>query len=75
MDIKLLEVTVCKTDTGYSAHIEDVLGVVTTGKTLVNIEKNMYDALNGHLTVMKEDGGEIPDFLQQEYELVFKMDV
>ncbi len=70
-----IDVTICKTDTGFSAHIEEVSGVVTTGKTIDDIKKNMYEALQGHLTAMREDGDPIPEVLQGDYELVFKMDV
>lgn len=70
-----IDVTICKTDTGFSAHIEEVLGVVTTGKTIDDIKKNMYEALEGHLAAMREDGDPIPEVLQGDYELVFKMDV
>ena len=75
MDNKLVEVTVCKTNTGFSAHIEDVLGVVTTGKTIDDIKKNMYNALKGHLTIMLKDGDHIPKALRGDYDLVFKLDV
>jgi len=75
MNSKLLEVTVCKTGTGFSAHIEEVLGVVTTGKTIDDIKENMYNALKGHINVMIEDGDPIPEIVQGEYELVFKIDV
>lgn len=70
-----IDVTICKTNTGFSAHIEEVLGVVTTGKTIDDIKKNMYEALEGHLTAMREDGDSIPEALQGDYELIFKMDV
>jgi predicted RNase H-like HicB family nuclease len=70
-----IEVTVCKTDTGFSAHIEDLLGVITTGKTIYDVKINMYEAVEGHLSAMREDNDPIPESFQGEYELVFKMDV
>lgn len=70
-----IDVTVCKTSKGYSAHIEDIDGIITTGKTLDEVKENMHKAIEGHIEVCKEDGDEIPVLLQDAYSLVFKMDV
>lgn len=70
-----IEVIVCKTDTGFSAHIEEIPGVITTGHTLDEMKGNMYEALAFHLKGMKEDKEPIPEILKGPYELVFKMDV
>ena len=68
-------VSVCKTNSGFSAHIDTLSGVIATGKTLDDIKENMYEALRLHLEGMKEDGELIPVEFQGEYEVLFKMDV
>lgn len=72
---RVVEVLVCKTNKGYSAHINDIPGIAATGKNLDEIKKNMVIALELHLDGMKEDGEIIPDSLKGEYELLFKMDI
>jgi predicted RNase H-like HicB family nuclease len=71
----IVEVSVCKTNTGYSAHIDEIHGVVATGKNLDEIKNNMTEALKLHVKGLKEDGEPLPDFLYGKYELLFKMDV
>ena len=70
-----VEITVCKTGTGFSAHTEALQGVATTGETLDEIKKNMYESISFHLEGMREDGDPIPAEFQGDYELIFKMDV
>jgi predicted RNase H-like HicB family nuclease len=43
-----------------SAYSPDVLGCVSTGDSREEVERNMYDALQGHLSWMLEDGDEMP---------------
>ena len=38
-----------KTETGHSAYVPDIPGVIATGKTMPSIEKNIYEAINFHL--------------------------
>ncbi|MDO9579684.1 MAG: type II toxin-antitoxin system HicB family antitoxin [Bacteroidales bacterium] len=70
-----VRVDVYKTGTGFAAHVEDVPGVITTGKTLDEIKPNMIEALELHIEGMREDGDPIPKCLKGKYELYFKMDV
>jgi predicted RNase H-like HicB family nuclease len=72
---KIVEVLVCKTKTGYSAHIDEIPGIAATGKSLDEIKKNMTEAVELHIKGLKEDGDILPDSLQGEYELLFRMDV
>lgn len=45
----------------YSAYVPDVLGCVTTGKTVAETLNNMREALELHLEGLAEDGQPIPD--------------
>lgn len=43
-----------------SAYSPDLLGCVAVGDSREEVERNMYDALQGHLRWMLSDGDEIP---------------
>lgn len=45
----------------WSAYVPDVPGCVTTGKTREETERNMQEALVGHLALMQESGEPIPE--------------
>ncbi len=49
-----------KTTTGYSAYVPDLPGCITTGPSLPATKKNMQEAIQGHLAVMREFGEPIP---------------
>ncbi len=49
-----------KSETGFSAYSPDVLGCVTTGKTLNQTIVNMKSALAFHLQGLLKDGEETP---------------
>jgi predicted RNase H-like HicB family nuclease len=63
-----------KTNTGYSAYIPDIDGCITVGNTLEETKKNMFDAIDSLIEVYNEDGITLPEILQAEYELNFKID-
>lgn len=57
----------------YGACSDQVLGCVATHKTLDGV-KNAYAAsLGWHLNAMRADGDEIPEILQNDYELIFEL--
>lgn len=45
----------------WSAYVPDVPGCVTTGKTREETERNMREALAGHLALIQESGEPIPE--------------
>jgi predicted RNase H-like HicB family nuclease len=49
-----------KTETGYSAYSPDILGCVSTGSTLEEIEQNMQEAIEFHIDGLRLEGWEIP---------------
>ena len=53
-------VVIEKTQTGYSAYSPDVLGCVSTGATLEEVNKNMQKAIEFHINGLIEEGLEIP---------------
>ena len=72
--MKNVIVTVEKSENNYSACIETLLGCVTTGKTMNELKRNMYEAVEFHLEGMVEDGDDIPEQFNGEYRLVFRFD-
>lgn len=53
-------VVIEKTQTGYSAYSPDVLGCVSTGATLEEVNENMQEAIEFHINGLIEEGLEIP---------------
>jgi len=53
-------VVIEKTQTGYSSYSPDVLGCVSTGATLEEINQNMQEALEFHIDGLIEEGLEVP---------------
>ncbi|MBI9069811.1 MAG: type II toxin-antitoxin system HicB family antitoxin [Salinivirgaceae bacterium] len=72
--MKRLNVVLERTDTGYSAYSNEIPGCAATGKTYDETKKNIVDAIDSHLELLKEFNEEIPEVLQSDYELSFKLD-
>jgi predicted RNase H-like HicB family nuclease len=49
-----------KTASGYSAYVPDLPGCISTGPTLPDTRRNMQEAIQGHLAVLREFGDPIP---------------
>jgi predicted RNase H-like HicB family nuclease len=45
----------------YSAYSPDIPGCIATGKTRKGAEKNIREAINFHISGLKEDGLPIPE--------------
>jgi predicted RNase H-like HicB family nuclease len=54
-------VVVERTDTGYSAYSPDLPGCVTTGRSPVEVRRNMQEAIEFHLEGHRLEGLPIPD--------------
>ena len=50
-----------KAANNYSAYSPDLPGCVATGKTIVEAEKNIYEAIELHIQGLKEDNLPIPE--------------
>lgn len=49
-----------KTESNYSAYVPDLLGCISTGATIVEVEANMREAIEFHIEGMRADGDEVP---------------
>ena len=50
-----------KAKKNFSAYSPDLPGCIATGKTKLQVEKNMYKAIQLHIQGLKEDGLSIPN--------------
>ena len=63
------------TENNYSAYIENLDGVVSTGSTLTEIKENLKEAVSVFIESCRETGCEIPSELRGDYEIGFQMDI
>ena len=49
-----------KGPTSYGAYVPDLPGCITTGKTIEETERNMREAIQGHLQTLREFGEPVP---------------
>ncbi|HET6555995.1 MAG TPA: type II toxin-antitoxin system HicB family antitoxin [Prolixibacteraceae bacterium] len=56
----------------YSAHLPELPGCVTTGRSLKEIEYNIKEIVPFHLEGQRDSGGKIPDVFNEAYSFVFK---
>ncbi|BDC52407.1 HicB family protein [Bryobacterales bacterium F-183] len=57
-----------KSSTGYAAYAPDLPGCIATGRTLDETRDRMTQAIEMHLSAMREDGDPIPE--PSHFELV-----
>ncbi|HXY74159.1 MAG TPA: type II toxin-antitoxin system HicB family antitoxin [Dehalococcoidales bacterium] len=50
-----------KTKNNFAAYLPDIPGVIATGKTREEVEKNIREAISFHLDGLKEDGVPLPE--------------
>lgn len=73
--METVNVIVEKTNTGYSAYMPNVPGVVSVGETFNELRKNIQEAVSLYLETSREFGDKIPEVLSEEYQLVFRFDI
>jgi predicted RNase H-like HicB family nuclease len=47
-------------ESNWAAYVPDLPGCITTGKTLAETERNIREAIQGHLQTLREFGDPIP---------------
>jgi len=50
-----------RAQSNWAAHVPDLPGCVTTGSTLEETERNVREAITGHLQTLREFGEPIPE--------------
>jgi predicted RNase H-like HicB family nuclease len=66
-------VIVEKGENNYSAYVPDLPGCVSTGETVDETLKNIREAIEGHLEVMREYGDPIPEPRSEAAEVEVKV--
>lgn len=73
--MKALNVIIERTENNYSAYLQEVDGVIAIGKSVAEIKQCIIESIEVLKESCNELGCEIPDELQGDYTLTFKMDV
>lgn len=73
--MKPVVVIIERAENNYSAYLEGINGIFAVGKSVDEIKKGIIDSIEVLKEECKEFGGEIPEALKGDYELIFKMDV
>jgi predicted RNase H-like HicB family nuclease len=50
-----------KAQSNYSAYVPDLPGCVATGSTIVEVEKEIREAIEFHIEGMRQDGESVPE--------------
>jgi predicted RNase H-like HicB family nuclease len=50
-----------RAETNWAAYVPDLPGCVTTGNTLDETERNIREAISGHLATLREFGEVVPE--------------
>lgn len=71
----VLHAVIEKAECNYSAYIEELDGVVSTGASIKLIKKSLIEALNAYVDSCLELGYRVPiDIVKGNYELSFRTD-
>lgn len=73
--MKTITVIAEKTNTGYSAYMPEVPGVIAVGDTFNQLRDNISEAVVLYIEASREYRKEIPDALASKYKLVYKFDI
>lgn len=73
--MKTLKATIESMESNYSAFIENLDGVVATGATIEEVKSRLLDAIDDYVESCKELGCELPEELNGDYTIEFRMDV
>ena len=50
-----------QTDSNWSAYVPDLPGCITTGKSLEDTERDIREAIQGHIETLRQFGEPIPE--------------
>lgn len=73
--MRTLNVIIERTENNYSAYLQEVDGVIAVGKSVAEIKQCILESIEVLIESCNELGCEIPEELQGDYSLTFKMDV
>jgi predicted RNase H-like HicB family nuclease len=71
----LLTVVLEKTNTGYSAYVKEIDGIIATGDSLEEAKREITEAIEFHKEGYMLENMELPEALKGDYSLFFELDV
>lgn len=73
--MNVVQVTIEKTSTGYSAYIPEIDGVSTAASSFNELRDNMHEAISLYIETANEYREEVPEILKNNFTLEFKFDI
>ena len=75
MKMEKVKVIIEKTDTGFSAYLADVSGIVTAADTFDELRENVKELVDVYIETAHEYGDPLPDIFKGDYTCEFKFDI
>lgn len=72
---KEVKVIIERANNNYSAYVDGITGIAVTGSSVDEIKIAMLEAIQFYVEECKEMNCELPEELDGDYELAFRMDV
>lgn len=73
--MKIIQIIIERSKTGYSAYIPELQGCVSTGASVQEVKKSIAEAISFHLEGMKQDGLVLPVEFGENYTFKYSFDV
>lgn len=73
--MRKITVVIERAENNFSAYVREVDGISATGQSMDEIKTSVIEAIDEYITACNELGLEIPQELQDEYEITFDLDI
>lgn len=73
--MRKITVVIERAENNFSAYIREVDGISATGQSMDEIKTSVIEAIDEYITACNELGLEVPQELQDEYEITFDLDI
>ena len=75
MSMNKLTAIIERADGNFSAYVREVDGITASGSSLDEIKTSIIGAVGEYVESCEDLGCELPDVLQDQYDIVFEMDI
>lgn len=73
--MRKITVVIERAENNFSAYVREVDGISATGQSMDEIKTSVIEAIDEYITACNELGLEVPQELQDEYEITFDIDI
>ena len=73
--MRKITVVIERAENNFSAYVREVDGISATGQSMDEIKTSVIEAIGEYITACNELGLEVPQELQDEYEITFDLDI